>query len=557
MFTDAGSGYSVTRSAFRDLALSLAHGITHFKPAGSGLLKRGLPLRTGQVALVFSPNSLGFLLVFYGLQAAGVTTTLANASYNPRELAHQLRDSNADIAFVHSSLLSVLDAAWKELGVDAEFARRRTIIMDWEPWTGVATATSAAATRTTVNQLLTLGKLDHEVKFTGKRVHQTALMCYSSGTTGLAKGVETSHYNLVSLITMGKCTIPSPGPRPHVALCVLPMYHIFSIALNGVSFPTYGIPVVIHSGPFSPDAFCANIAKYQITTSFVVPPILLAMAKHPAPTKYDMTSLFSLVSGAAPLSDSLSNAVVARMKGLGANISVVQGYGLTETSPTVFFLTEPESITKMGSVGRMIPNIHIRLVVDGPGEVDAKDGEPGEIWVRGPSIMKGYLNNPKANAEVLTKDGFFKTGDIAIRDSDGFYRIVDRKKELIKYKGFQVPPAELEAVLITHPEIADAAVIGVYSNEQETELPRAYVAHAKGLAHFKTPAEKEAFEKQIVEWIASRVAKHKQLRGGVSVIDVVPKSAAGKILRRQLRDRVKAETGRDPVTGKPVKQAKL
>jgi 4-coumarate--CoA ligase len=188
------------------------------------------------------------------------------------------------------------------------------------------------------------------------------------------------------------------------------------------------------AGPFSPDAFCANIAKYQITTSFVVPPILLAMAKHPAPTKYDMTSLFSLVSGAAPLSDSLSNAVVARMKGLGANISVLQGYGLTETSPTVFFLTEDESITKMGSVGRMISNIQIRLIVDGPGEVDAKDGEPGEIWVRGPSIMKGYLNNPKANAEVLTKDGFFKTGDIAIRDSDGFYRIVDRKKELIKYK---------------------------------------------------------------------------------------------------------------------------
>lgn len=158
----------------------------------------------------------------------------------------------------------------------------------------------------------------------------------------------------------------------------------------------------------------------------------------------------------------------------------------------------------------------------------------------------------------MTRDRFFKTGDIAIRDSEGFYTIVDRKKELIKYKGSQVPPAELEALLVTNPEVVDAAVIGIYSTEQETELPRAYIVPAAGLASFETPDSKAAFEKKIMEWITSQVAQHKRLRGGVVAIDVVPKSAAGKILRRELRERVKQETGLDPLTGLPVKaKAKL
>ncbi|KAH7104028.1 AMP binding protein [Auriculariales sp. MPI-PUGE-AT-0066] len=553
---DAPSGHTLRRGQFRRLAF-------HHLPAPgtprTGLLssilpaakQRGLPLSKGQVALVFSPNSVAYPLVFFALQAAGIIATLANASYTPRELAHQLRDSNAEAAFVHPTLLPALQAAWKELGVDADNARRRTVVIDWTPWDQVQTADPALAGFTSLAKLLTLGQLEREVSFDGKRASSApALMCYSSGTTGLAKGVESTHYNITSLVAMTRPLIP--WSKDDIALSVLPLYHIFGVVLNMCYWTTFGVPLVIQAG-HTPDMFCSNIAKYRVTTVFVVPPILLAMAKHPAPTQHDIKSLRNLTSGAAPLSDSLANAVVTRLEGLGCqNVVVTQGYGLTETSPTVFYLPEWHGRRKVGSCGMLLPNLEVKLIADGPGDKEVKEGEPGEVWVRGPTIMKGYLNNPTATKEVTSKCGFFMTGDIATRDSEGFYKIVDRKKELIKYKGFQVPPADLEAVLVSHPEIADAAVIGVYSAEQETELPRAYIVPTAGLQSFKTQEEKAMFEDKITKWVAGKVAKHKHLRGGVAAIDVVPKSAAGKILRRELRERYKKESGRDPVTGHPV-----
>jgi len=227
---------------------------------------------------------------------------------------------------------------------------------------------------------------------------------------------------------------------------------------------------------------------------------------------------------------------------------IMQGYGLTETSPNTHLLPEVDSISKIGSIGLLMPNLEARLLVDGDGngDVEASEGEAGELWLRGPTIMKGYLNNPKATQESITPDGWFKTGDIATRDSDGYYYIVDRRKELIKYKGFQVPPAELENVLLTHPDIADVAVIGVQSAKEATELPRAYVVHALPES-MKTEPDKVRFSENVKRWIQTKVARHKFLRGGVVVIDVIPKSAAGKILRRELRDRAKEElAGRDP-----------
>jgi acyl-CoA synthetase (AMP-forming)/AMP-acid ligase II len=204
------------------------------------------------------------------------------------------------------------------------------------------------------------------------------------------------------------------------------------------------------------------------------------------------------------------------------------------------------SVSKIGSIGVLLPGLEARLAVDGngDGDIDAAEGAPGELWIRGPLVMKGYLNNRAATKDAITPDKWFKTGDIAIRDKDGFYYIVDRRKELIKYKGFQVPPAELESVLLTHPEIADTAVIGVNSAKEATELPRAYVVPAHPL---NTEAKKAAFSKNIKDWIQTKVARHKFLRGGVIVIDIIPKSAAGKILRRELRERAKKElAGRDP-----------
>ncbi|KAF7326085.1 Amp binding protein [Mycena kentingensis (nom. inval.)] len=229
---------------------------------------------------------------------------------------------------------------------------------------------------------------------------------------------------------------------------------------------------------------------------------------------------------------------------------------MTELSPTTHILPIADSVRKMGSIGTLLPNLRARLVRDD--ETDVADGEPGELWIHGPTVMKGYLNNAAATLDCVTPDGWFKTGDVAIRDGEGFYYIVDRKKELIKYKGFQgvfggvfglkmtplaVPPAELEGVLLTHPEIADAAVIGVEDTIQATELPRAYIVHAAP-QNIKTPSARAAFARSVVKWMEGQVARHKFLRGGVVVIDAIPKSAAGKILRRELRELAKRESKR-------------
>ncbi|KAJ8076858.1 hypothetical protein PM082_001281 [Marasmius tenuissimus] len=338
------------------------------------------------------------------------------------------------------------------------------------------------------------------------------------------------------------------SPEKDRMLAILPYYHIFGFAKALLYTFFVGVQTVIQPR-FEPVEFCVNIEKYKITFALVVPPVLVLLARHEAVDKYDISSLKYLVSGAAPLGGPLVKAVKARIAGRWkVDVTISQGYGLTETSPTTNLLPANDDVRKIGSIGTLLPNLEARLVADDEGDhiIDAAEGQPGELWVRGPTIMKGYLNNPTATKNSITPDGWFKTGDIAIRDKDGFYYIVDRRKELIKYKGFQVPPAELESVLLTHPDIADAAVIGIDSVAEATELPRAYVVAANP-AKLTTQDSKFAFGQSVAKWMESKVAKHKYLRGGVVVIDAIPKSAAGKILRRELRDRAKTEVVNQPV----------
>jgi hypothetical protein len=216
----------------------------------------------------------------------------------------------------------------------------------------------------------------------------------------------------------------------------------------------------------------------------------------------------------------------------------MQGYGLTETSPVTHILPLQDAVRKIGSVGVLLPNTEARLV-DESGQ-DVAPGEPGEVWIRGGIVMKGYLNRPEATADTITSDGWLKSGDVAVRDNEGFFTIVDRKKELIKYKGFQVPPAELEAILLTHPRVADAAVIGVYSASQATELPRAYLVPAASQSS-SGAMDRALLGAEVAEWLKKHVAPHKYLRGGVIIVDTIPKSPSGKILRRELRERARME----------------
>ncbi|KAJ7185871.1 AMP binding protein [Mycena filopes] len=487
-FVDASSGAFITRAQLRDLALSFGHGLrTH--PATKPLARRG------DTILIYSPNSLAWPVVLFGSVAAGLRCTTANSAYTSRELAHQYHDSGAKLLITTEDGVQNVREMFVALGVAKREGDARIVVLGRDlRWAGGPSAPrkADAAGLLTMEDLLKGGKMETEEKFDGDVSNETVYLCYSSGTTGKPK---TTHLNVVTLIQV--------------------------LHLSFVMGP----PVIIQPR-FEPVEFCANIEKYKVTLSLIVPPILVVLARHPAAEKYNVSSLRYLCSGAAPLGKELVHQVKQRLRKIGANCEITQGYGLTETSPTTHILDVEDSETKMGSIGYLLPNLKARLVEDDDGEVDAEEGRPGELWIHGPTVMKGYLNNPSATTNCITPDGWLKTGDVAIRDKDGHYYIVDRRKELIKYK--------------VHPDIADVAVIGVDDIVEATELPRAYVVHAHP-AKVQTAAAKAAFAQSVVKWMETKVAKHKFLRGGVGVIDVIPKSAAGKILRRELRDLAKQE----------------
>ena len=245
--------------------------------------------------------------------------------------------------------------------------------------------------------------------------------------------------------------------------------------------------------------------------------MVVALAKHPVVDNYDLSALRWILSGAAPLSAELAIECGQRL-----GCEVVQGYGMTELSPVSH--ATPSGMFKPGSVGVTVPNTEVNIVdpaTQSPLGVD----EDGEVWVRGPQVMKGYLNNESATKNTIDDDGWLHTGDIGHIDADGHLFVVDRLKELIKYKGFQVPPAELEALLLTHPQIADAAVIGL-PDDEAGEIPAAYVVLKQG---------QDATAADIQGFVAEKVASYKQVRK-LTFVDAIPKSASGKILRRVLRD---------------------
>lgn len=288
---------------------------------------------------------------------------------------------------------------------------------------------------------------------------------------------------------------------------------------------------------FDIEQWCSHVQNYRITFSYVVPPVVLLLGKHPIVSKYDLSSLRMMNSGAAPLTQELVESVYARIK-----CGIKQGYGLSETSPTTHTQPWEEWRSTIGSVGKLLPNMEAKYMTmpeDASEPVEVPAGEVGELYMRGPNVFQGYHNNPAATAECLSEDGWFRTGDVGFQDPQGNFYITDRVKELIKYKGFQVAPAELEGILVDNEAVDDVAVIGVESEAHGTEVPLAYVVRSAKSLNSGVSAAQEA--ENIVKWLDAKVAYHKRLRGGVSFVKEIPKSASGKILRRLLKKKAKEE----------------
>jgi 4-coumarate--CoA ligase len=289
---------------------------------------------------------------------------------------------------------------------------------------------------------------------------------------------------------------------------------------------------------FDLEQFCRIIQEHKITLAYVVPPVVLLLAKHPIVDKYNLSSLRMMHSSAASLTEDL---VKMNHKRLG--VPIKQGYGLTECSPGVATQAWESWNKPIGSAGNLLPSLTIKIM-DPTGTTEVPTGTEGEIWLSGPNIFKGYWRNPAATAQSITPDRYYRTGDIGYIDSSKNIYITDRVKELIKYNGFQVAPAQLEGLLLGHPAVNDVAVIGVYSEQRATELPRAYIVPAQGVKTGKK------LEGEVSEWLNGRVAPYKRLRGGIVWVDEIPKSAAGKVLRRVLSERAKREEGENPITAR-------
>jgi acyl-CoA synthetase (AMP-forming)/AMP-acid ligase II len=474
---DGPSGRTITYG-------ELAQGVRAF---AAGLAARGF--QPGEVVAIHSPNIPEYALAFHGIASAGGAVTTSNPLLTARELGDQLAVANARYLLTVPPFAETAVAAAKESGVEEVFvfgeAEGLTPVRDLFGDPGAAPDPQI--------------DLDEHV----------VALPFSSGTTGLPKGVMLTHRNLTTNIAQAHALLETS--EDDVVIGVLPFFHIYGMTVIMNMTLRYGA-TVITMPRFDLEQFLRLHQDHGITRSYVVPPIVLALAKHPLVDQFDLSSLDIVMSGAAPLSGELSEAAAKRL-----GCTVLQGYGLTETSPVTH--VNPRERNKPGSVGVLLPNTEARIADLDTGE-EVATGERGELCMRGPQNMKGYLNDPDATAAMIDEDGWLHSGDVAVVDDEGYFSIVDRVKELIKYKGYQVAPAELEALLLDHPRITDAAVIG-RQDEEAGEIPVAYVV-AEGLT-----------VDAVMQFVAERVAPYKRVRA-VELIDQIPKSASGKILRREL-----------------------
>jgi acyl-CoA synthetase (AMP-forming)/AMP-acid ligase II len=486
---DGTSGRAIS---YRDLAAAITS-------AAAGLTRRGV--RRGDVIALVSPNCPEFAIAFHGAVLAGATVSPASPLGPAAELTRQLTHSAARWMITAAALFEDYGraaAAAAGLGPDSVFVfgEARGAL----PFASLLDAPSAVQSGPTLSP------------------DDLAYLPYSSGTTGLPKGVMITHRNLVANLCQIRPVHRIRGTD--VVLAVLPWFHIFGLQ-GSLNLALREAATIVTMPRFEPREFLQLVQTHKVTRVCVVPPIVLALAAQPAVGGYDTSSLRLITSGAAPLGVDLARACAQLLR-----CEVNQAYGMTEFG---WSHTMPDDVKDSPDcVGPALPGIECR-VVDCTTGLDVPCGTPGELLVRSPASMRGYLDNGEATAATVDADGFVHTGDIVVADESGCFRIVGRLKEIIKYKGHQVAPAALEAILLRHPAVADAAVIG-WPHEEAGELPTAFVV-----------ARQPVRADDLMVFVARQVAPHEKIRR-LEFTDEIPRSPSGKVLRGLLADRQPAAT---------------
>ncbi|THH18569.1 hypothetical protein EW146_g2444 [Bondarzewia mesenterica] len=508
-------------------------------------LANGLSLQFGMgeddVVCLFAPNHVDYAVALWAVHRLGSVITPSNPTYTDEELVHQLRVTQSSFVIAHSAFIHTASEACLQVGIKPD----HIILLDQ------VSSASRAAFYLSVPGLIGLG-LSRQCNFVerqlapGEAKKKLAILSMSSGTTGKPKAVAISHYaliaNVVQLVAhhadMVKDLNVAPEQRRFrpgdTAVAVLPFFHIYGLVVL-MHKPLFEAMALVVVSKFEFSNFLDSIVRHRVTHLFVVPPMVILLCKHPLVKKYNLSHVHFCCSGAAPLSSEL---VVQLAQVLPTTI-IGQGYGMTETCTVVTLTSARQWVGRSGSAGSLLPGIVARIVkADG---TLANPGEPGELMVHSPSNALGYIGNDRETRETFI-DGWVRTGDEVIyNEVDEEFFIVDRLKELIKVRGFQVSPAELEGHLLSHPDIADACVVGV-PDDFSGEVPLAFIVLRPHVAQRTQSSAWEADKMRaaISKHVSDAKTKYKWLAGGVEFLDVIPKTPSGKMLRRVLREKAKA-----------------
>ncbi|XP_061343091.1 4-coumarate--CoA ligase-like 6 [Gastrolobium bilobum] len=502
IFSHPHNGVSALVDSSSGCSISYAKLLPLVKSMASGLHKMGVS--QGDVVLLLLPNSIYYPIVFLGVLYLGAVVTPLNPLSSIYEIHRQIIECGVRMAFTVPENLKKLEP----LGIPVIAVPENEKGLRHGCFSGFCNLISCnfdLPQRPVIQQ------------------EDIAAILYSSGTTGVSKGVVLTHKNLVAMVELFvrfEASQYEYSCLKNVFLAVLPMFHIYGLSLFAMGLLSLGSTVIVMR-KFDIDEAITVIDKYKVTHFPVVPPMLTALttrAKGINGSK--LKSLIQVSSGAAPLSVGVINDFVQTFP----NVDFIQGYGMTESTAVGTRGFNTEKFHNYSSVGLLAPNMEAK-VVDWNTGACLPPGNSGELWLRGPSIMRGYLNNEEATMSIIDKDGWLHTGDVVYFDQDGYLHISDRLKDIIKYKGFQIAPADLEAVLILHPEVVDVAVTAVM-DEETGEMPVAFVVRKVGSV---------LSTKHIMDYVAEQVAPHKKVRK-VVFTDKIPRSATGKILRKQLRN---------------------